>query len=387
MKAIFAKAGVLPGAILAMMASGSSGAADAPDSNPYAREQAIAVAKAKTAEALADKHYVAPRNGYGQPDLEGNWTNVSITPLERARQFGNNLNLTAEQAATLEGAAIDHYIEGNAPTDPNAPATDTTRKHCQGAGGLDCGYNSAWKDSATTLARIDGQPHSSFITSTPDGRIPAYRADYTGPRSRVVREEGEGAATGGRGLADNPEDRGLGERCLTAFGNSGGPVMLPVLYNNNYAFAQSRDSVAIVVEMVHDVRMIHLGAAHRSDGVRPWFGDSIGHYEGNTLVVETTNYPKAQAFRGAWKDLKVTERFTRKGPHRMLYQFTVADPTVWELPWSGEYEFTSSKGQLYEYACHEGNYGLEGILAGARAEEAAVATKNGATEHVRGQQE
>jgi hypothetical protein len=363
------------------MASCFAGAADSPNSNPYALEQATAVAKAKTAEAVADKHYKVPRTGYGQPDLEGVWTNVSITPLERPRQFASSVNLTAEQAAALEASAIDHYIEGNAPTDPSAPATDTTRKHCQGAGGLDCGYNSAWKDSATVVARIDGQPRSSFITSTPDGRIPAYKADYTGPRGRVTRDEGEGSATPTRGLADNPEDRGLGERCLTAFGNSGGPVMLPVLYNNNYAFAQSQDTVAILIEMVHDVRLIHIGGQHRTDGVRPWFGDSIGHYEGNTLVVETTNFPRAQAFRGAWKELKVTERFTRKGPHRMLYQFTVEDPTVWGQSWGGEYEFASSKGQIYEYACHEGNYGLEGILAGARAEEAAAAASNGASKH------
>ena len=175
--------------------------------------------------------------------------------------------------------------------------------------------------------------------------------------------------------ADNPEDRGLGERCLTSFANSAGPVMLPLMYNNNYLFVQSKDTVAILVEMVHDVRMIHIGAAHRTDGLRPWFGDSIGRYEGDTLVVETTNFPKAQAFRGAWKELKVTERFTRKGPHRMLYQFMVEDPTVWEQPWGGEYEFSSSKGQLYEYACHEGNYAMAGILGGARAEEAAAATR------------
>jgi hypothetical protein len=367
----------LTGALSALLACGVTLAADVPAPDADEIAQAVAVAKAKTAEALADKHYKVPHNGYGQPDLEGVWTNVSITPLERARQYSGNVTLTAEQAITLEATAIDHYVDGNAPTDPHAPATDTTRKHCQGAAGLDCGYNSAWKDAATTLARVDGQPRSSFVTSTPDGRIPPYRADYAGPRGRVAREEGEGSVTPAtaRTVADNPEDRGLGERCLTAFGNSGGPVMLPVLYNNNYFFAQSKDTVAIEVEMVHDVRLIRIGGQHRSDGVRPWFGDSIGHYEGDTLVVETTNYPKAQAFRGAWKELKVTERFTRKGPHRLLYQFSVQDPTVWDQSWGGEYEFTSSKGQLYEYACHEGNYGLAGILAGARAEEAAAAKK------------
>jgi hypothetical protein len=349
-------------------------AAEATD--PRAVKEAAAVAKAKADEAAADRNYKVPRTPYGQPDLEGVWSNVSITPLERPSEFGSSINLTKEQALQLESAAVDHYIEGNAPTDPNAPATDTTRKHCQGPGGLDCGYNSAWKDSATTVARIDGQPHSSFITSTPNGRIPAYKADYVGPRGRIARDEGEGSVTAARSPMDNPEDRALGERCLTSFGYSAGPVMLPLLYNNNYAFAQSKDHVAILVEMVHDVRMIRIGAPHRADGLRPWFGDSIGRYEGDTLVVETTNFPRAQAFRGAWQELKVTERFTRKGPYRMLYQFTVEDPTVWDQPWGGEYEFTASKGRIYEYACHEGNYALAGVLAGARAEEAAAAKAN-----------
>jgi hypothetical protein len=349
-------------------------AAEAVD--PRAVQEAAAVAKAKADEAATDRHYKVPRTPYGQPDFEGVWSNVSITPLERPSEFGSNINLTMEQASQLESAAIDHYIDGNAPTDPHAPATDTTRKHCQGPGGLDCGYNSAWKDTATTVARIDGQPHSSFITSTPNGLVPAYKADYAGPRGRIARDEGEGSVTATRSPMDNPEDRALGERCLTSFGYSAGPVMLPLLYNNNYAFAQSKDYVAILVEMVHDVRMIRIGAQHRSDGLRPWFGDSIGRYEGDTLVVETTNFPRAQAFRGAWRELKVTERFTRKGPHRMLYQFTVEDPSVWEQPWGGEYEFTASKGRIYEYACHEGNYALAGVLAGARAEEAAAAKAN-----------
>ena len=166
--------------------------------------------------------------------------------------------------------------------------------------------------------------------------------------------------------------RALGERCLTSFGFSAGPVMLPLLYNNNYEIAQSKDTVAIVVEMVHDVRIIRIGGKHRTDGGRPWMGDSIGWYEGATLVVETTNFPEATALHGAWKELKVTERFTRVAPHRILYRFKVEDPTVWDRPWSGEYEFSPSKGRIFEYACHEGNYALSGILAGMRADESAA---------------
>ena len=135
------------------------------------------------------------------------------------------------------------------------------------------------------------------------------------------------------------------------------------------------DSVAIMVEMVHDVRLIRLNAKHRTDGLRPWMGDSIGHWEGQTLVVETTNIPQAQAYHGSWKDLTITERFTRVAPNRLLYQFTVSDPSLWAKPWGGEYEFSPLKGILYEYACHEGNYALEDMLAGARAQEAADAAK------------
>ena len=126
--------------------------------------------------------------------------------------------------------------------------------------------------------------------------------------------------------------------------------------------------------MVHDVRIIRLNATHRTDGIRPWMGDSIGHWEGNTLVVETTNIPQAEAYHGSWKNLTVTERFTRVGKDRLLYQFTISDPTMWDTSWGGEYEFSPLKGIVYEYACHEGNYALPGILGGARAEEAKAAT-------------
>jgi hypothetical protein len=155
--------------------------------------------------------------------------------------------------------------------------------------------------------------------------------------------------------------------------------MLPLLYNNNYQINQSRDEVTILVEMVHDVRHVRLNTKeHLPANIRPWMGDSIGWYEGDTLVVETTNLPRGQQFQGAWEKLKITERFTRTGKDHILYKFTIDDPTVWDAPWGGEYEFTPSKGVVYEYACHEGNYALEGILAGARAEEAAAAQKTAA---------
>ena len=303
----------------------------------------------------------APRNSDGHADLTGIWTNVSITPLIRPTQYGARKGLTKQEAADLEGEAVAHFIEGNKPTPVDVGSLDNTSKHCTDAGGLDCGYNSGWKDSGTTVARVNGEPRTSFLTFPSNGQIPAKPG---GAASRP-------AAAGGlrANVNDNPENHSNGERCLTSFGNSWGPIMLPLLYNNNYRFIQTKAGIAIEVEMVHDVRIIRLNQPHRMDGLRPWFGDTVGHWEGDTLVTETTNFPPAQNFRGSSANLKVTEKFTRVDKTRLLYQFIVEDPTVFAEPWGGEYEFVPTKGQIYEYACHEGNYALEGMLAGARGEE------------------
>jgi hypothetical protein len=316
--------------------------------------------------------YKAPLNAYGQPDLEGTWTNATLTVLERPAEYGARTALTEDEVKNIENAEARTIAEGNAPTDPKVKTTDLPYSCGRGFSGAGCGYNSGWIDPGNTVMRVGGEPRTSFITSTPNGRVPPYKQGVTlvNPFAAMRAHYGE-----------NPENQTLGERCLLSFGNSAGPVMLPLLYNNNYEIAQSQDTVAILVEMVHDVRIIHLNAKHRTDGIRPWFGDSIGRYDGPTLVVETTNFPQSQAFRGSWRDLKVTERFTRVGPKRILYQFQVEDPTIWDTPWSGEYEFSPSTGTgvIYEYACHEGNYALDGILAGARADEAAAAQKAKAT--------
>ncbi len=253
--------------------------------------------------------------------------------------------------------------------------------------------------------RVYGKPVTSFITFPANGRVPplkagarptgairqaagegddgppAPRAAPTGRRRRFVPASAavraaaadgaaRTAARGARGAGPaNPENLSLGERCIMSFGSSSGPIMQPQLYNNNYQFVQSKNTLGIEVEMVHDVRVIRIGGTHRTDGVRPYMGDSIGHWDGDTLVVETTNFPRAQSLRGSWENLKMTEKFTRLSPTRLRYEFTVEDPTLWEKPWGGQYEFTPTNGQVYEYACHEGNYAMEGILAGARDEE------------------
>ncbi|MEO7205667.1 MAG: hypothetical protein ABI145_02505 [Steroidobacteraceae bacterium] len=324
-----------------------------------AASSVFAVTAAPTSAA-----YKAPMNAYGQPDLEGTWTNATLTVLERPKEYGTRKIMTAEEVAKIEVSSAQLFAADNAPRDPKVKTTDLPHECGLGFSGAGCGYNAAWIDPGTTVMRVNGEPRSSFITDPANGRLPPYKSGVKAPGMEQYAHRGE-----------NPENMAVSERCLSSFGYSAGPVMLPLLYNNNYEIAQTEDTVAIDVEMVHDVRMVHIGGKHRADGLRPWMGDSIGWYEGPTLVVETTNFPQATALYGAWKELKVTERFTRVGPHRILYQFRVQDPTVWDTSWGGEYEFSASNGRIFEYACHEGNYALADMLAGARADEAAAATK------------
>jgi hypothetical protein len=325
---------------------------------------ALALAAAGAAEAQVPKPvttYKAPRSADGKPSLEGVWTNASLTRLERNPRYGKDLVLTADEVAKAEGANKKILEVAARPTDPNASVIDLPAD-CSGGRGTNCNYNAQWTDPGETIMRVNGQPRNGFITFPADGRVPM--------------KAGVGGGFGGRrmppgvGQNDNPETRSLGERCLLSFGNSSGPVMLPSLYNNTYQIVQTKDHVSIVVEMVHDTRIVRLNAKHLPASQRPWMGDSIGWWEGETLVVETTNFHPAQSFRGASENLKVTERFTAVGPGRLHYAFQVEDPTVFAQPWGGEYEFSRLKdNQLYEYACHEGNYGLANILSGARHEE------------------
>jgi hypothetical protein len=305
--------------------------------------------------------YKAPQAADGHPDLQGVWTNVAVTRLERNPKYGPGLVLTEAEAQKIEAKTQAQIDLGNKPTDPKAKVTDLPAD-CSGGRGTDCNYNAAWTDPGSVVMRVNGQPRNGFITSTPDGRVPMRKDITVNLYGRTLKA--------GASPSDNPETRALGERCLLSFGNSSGPVMLPSLYNNTYQFVQTKDDVAIDVEMVHDVRHVRLNAKdHLPPTIRPWMGDSIGHWEGDSLVVETTNFNPGEVFRGASEHLKVTERFTRVGKDRMHYAFWVEDPTVFAQAWGGEYEFSRIPGQIYEYACHEGNYGLVGILQGARAEE------------------
>jgi hypothetical protein len=332
----------------------------------------VALSSPAAAQPKAEA-YKAPRNAFGQPDLTGFWSNATLTPEQRPAALGDRAVYTPQEVAKLEDAVVKEVEEGNKPTDPNSGAEGgkedpkNLRPEFAAAAGDVGGYNRGWLDPGSSVMRVHGEPRTSFLT-TANGQPP--------PR------KGAAAAGGfprGMGSFDNPENRSLGERCIMGFGRNAGPPMLPNgFYNNNYQFVQTKDAFVIEVEMVHDTRVVRLNAAHRTDGERPWMGDSIGHWDGDTLVVETTNIPERQAYRGSWKNLKVTEKFTRVGKNRVLYQYTLDDPTAWDKPWGGEYEFSPLQGVIYEYACHEGNYALPGMLAGARNQEKdAAAGKSG----------
>jgi hypothetical protein len=339
----------------------------------------------------AAKPWVAPRTPDGQPDLQGNWSNETQTPFERLKKGGPTL--TEEQAIALEKRAqlVEEFRDQ--PSDPNAPPPPAggeialsppgeqtfVEQIAVAAGGAVGGYNGFWLDPGNKVIRIDGVPRSSIIIDPPDGRIPAMTA--AGKQRMAERM----AFTKQFGQFDHPELASLSDRCLTSFGSNAGPPMLPnYFYNNNYTIVQTKDHVMIMTEMVHDARIIRLGATkHAPSQVRSWFGDSIGHWEGDTLVVETTNLHPTQLaqtsplwpYRGASDQLKVTERFTRTGPDVILYKFTVEDPSTFTAPYSGELPFNRINENLHEYACAEGNYALPGMLAGARAEEESKAAK------------
>ncbi|WP_372784692.1 hypothetical protein [Phenylobacterium sp.] len=321
---------------------------------------AAAPVAAQTSPAAVAKGYKAQRNAFGQPDLSGVWSNATITRLERDPKYGERLVLTPDEAKTIEGASDQRNARLRANTDTSIKKVDDLPECQSGATGPACGYNAFWTDPGTRLIRIGGEARTSILTAPANGRLPGGPAAGAG----AARARGQ---LGGN--FDNPENRALGERCIVGFGGTSGPPMMPVLYNNHYEIHQTGDAVVIVVEMVHDARIVHLGGTHPPAGVRSWMGDSIGRWDGDTLVVETTNLRREEGLRGPEDNMKVIERFTRVSPQQILYQFEVVDPAAFSAPVKGEEAFNFTKDKLYEYACHEGNYAMTGILAGARQAE------------------
>jgi hypothetical protein len=290
--------------------------------------------------------------------------------MQRDPKLGDRPVFTPAEAKALENEEAFEVAAGNKRTAENAPVDAPTgielKPSFAAAGGDVGGYNRGWLDPGHAVMRVGGQPRTSLLT-TKDGRVPK-RKTVAAVAAGYGNDAGEGAR-GPLGSFDNPENRPLSERCIMFGGNVGPPMLPNGFYNNDYNIVQTKDAVAIQVEMVHDTRIVRIGAKHRTDDVRPWFGDSIGWWDGDTLVVETNHIPQKQAFQGAWKDLTITERFTRTAKDRLRYGFSVSAPSSWDQAWGGEYEFAPLQGVIYEYACNEGNYALPGILAGARAAE------------------
>ena len=318
--------------------------------------------KANTASAVKGT-WNPPRTSDGQPDLQGVWTNNSVTPLQRPKELAGKEYYTEAELADVQRRqrarlALDDQ-EGEPPANHSgiagAPAETVHYDHAQF--GLD------WLQT-----RVAWNRRTSLIVG-PEGTIPPLTP---GARDRLAtiaaREKGH--------ELDGPENRPLGARCLAR--ENVGPPLLPTRYNSNLRIVQGPGYVAIETEEIHDVRIIPTDARpHISQSIRQWMGDSVGHWEGDTLVVDTTNFTDLTPFRGA-QNLHVIERIRRADEDTILYQFTVKDPAMWTKPWSGEVPIKKINGQLYEYACHEANYGLENTLRGARVGEAETAVKNAA---------
>ena len=283
-----------------------------------------------------------------KPDLQGTWTNATLTTLERPARFAGKATLSAAEAA--EDAKKD--IESAQAQDGASDGPIIAAAGSSGTGG----YNVLFLDRGSQLAKVDGQFRTSLIVDPPDGKVP-----MGGTGARRPPAGGAGMA---RASFDTIKGRPISERCLLGFGSTDGPPMLPVLYNNNYQIVQTPDTVMILVEMVHDVRVVRLNGTHPPADIKFWLGDSIGHYEGDTLVVDTTNFRPEVRFRGSSENLHVVERFKRVDAKTLLYRATVDDPTVFSKAWTVEYPFNASDGPVYEYACHEGNYAMTDILGG-----------------------
>jgi hypothetical protein len=311
-----------------------------------ATAQSPSAAKPKPARSGA--RWTVPRTPDGQPDLQGIWTIGTATPFERPPELASKAFFTEQEAAEFEKQT--------------AVARDSDRRGASPDQDLRSAYNNSWYDWGSKVFKTR---RTSIIIDPPDGRVPPL----TPKAQEIYRAEMQRRLQPPAG----PEDIGLAERCLVF--PTAGPPMLPYAYNNNYRIVQAPGYVTLLVEMVHDARVIPIdGRPHLNPAVRQWLGDPRGHWEGDTLVVDTTNFSGRTRFGFLYNGLTdenyhLTERFTPTDPDTILYQFTVDDPTIYTRPFTGELTMSRIPGPLYEYACHEGNYAMPGMLGGARAEE------------------
>jgi hypothetical protein len=291
-----------------------------------------------------------PRTADGKPDLQGVWDFRTITPLERPKELADKATLTAEEAAEFERTQTRNQ-------DDRTPTPGATVNGAATNADVSRAYNDFWWDFGKKVVTTR---RTSLIVDPPNGRRPALtpEAQKKAAARRAALER----------LAVGPEDRGVGERCILGFNS--GPPMLPSAYNNNVQIFQTPENVVLLNEMVHNARVVPLdGRPHLPSSVRQWVGDSRGHWEGDTLVIETTNFARETAFQNSGPNLRLTERFSRQDADTLLYEFTVNDPSTWTQPWTAQVPMTLSTEPIYEYACHEGNYGMMNLLSAARAAE------------------
>ena len=296
-----------------------------------------------------------PRGADGRPDLQGVWDFRTLTPLERPADQADQALLSSEEVAEIESNARQRAIDADRPTE--------VRTEPLPVGGNVGGYNNYWFDRGAGVVD-DGR--TALIVDPPHGRVPdslsgvARQSGSDTDGTRPVRFRVGGIAS------DGPEDRGLAERCLLGFNT--GPPIVPGGYNQNIQIFQTADHVVILNEMVHDSRIVPLDGRDRlPDDVRQWMGSSIGRWEDDTLVIETKNFLRETSFRNSSKNLHLIERIQRQDEDTLVYTFTVTDPTTWTQPWTVELPMRRSDLPMFEYACHEGNYGMDGTLTGARA--------------------
>ena len=315
------------------------------------------LAKTKTTKQT----WTAPRTLDGHPDLQGFWANNNATPLERPKELAGREFLTDEEVAALRKKAGELF-SGNGDAAFGDTLFETvlanvngTKSGFKSTDGETGDYSSVWND------KREWDNRTSLITDPPDGRLPALTPE--------AQKRREATAAARRRPPAGPQDRGLQERCITY-----GSPQLVAGYQSYYQIVQSPTSVVIMTEMIHDARTITLdGPPHIPPAIHQWLGDSRGHWEGDTLVVDTTNYKPRSFMSMSSEKLHVIERFSRSGPDTLKYEITIDDPETWTKPWSLMIPLKHSPNPVYEYACHEGNIGMIGILAGARAEEAAGA--------------
>ncbi len=331
---------------------------------------AIVLTTAATAIA-ADK---GPRTPDGHPDFSGIYDIATLTPLNRPGNVGGRLSLTEEEAIALAKANAEQLAKMNQKSDPNRQAPPKGGDGTPGAYGNVGGYNALWLDGGDRPFKIDGKYRTSIIVDPPNGRMPQMTKDAM---ARMMKLSGDSQPNKGDawwikagvspGPYDDPELRPTAERCLLGFSSSAGPPALPnYFYNNLKQIVQSKDTVIIVNEMIHDARVVRMNQKHEPPEMHRWLGDSVGRWEGDTLVVDTTNFNDQPAMFGASRNLHVIERFSRLDDKTLLYRFTIEDPASWTTAWTGEYIWPATDARIYEYACHEGNYSFGNILRGAR---------------------